>query len=211
MEAKFIVIEGIDGTGTTTQSSRLRDALVAHGERSILTSEPTGGPIGSVIRLALGGRLSLCRATGAPPAAEESLYALLFATDRLDHLLNEINPALDAGIHVVTDRYCLSSYAYQSTGCDLAWLRQLNARARTPDITLLFDADPAVCLERIAKERHQRERYEKLEDLRAIRENYLRIAEILRAEGERIVHIDATRPIEAIHEEILGHVLSLGD
>ncbi|NQT18195.1 MAG: dTMP kinase [Planctomycetes bacterium] len=208
MEAKFIVIEGIDGTGTTTQSLRLRNALVARGERCILTSEPTPGPIGSVIRLALGGRLSLCPATNAAPAGEEALYALLFAADRLDHLLNEINPALDAATHVVTDRYYLSSFAYQGTRCDLAWLRQLNARARKPDVTFLFDADPAVCLERIGKERHGRERYETLEHLRAIRDNYLRIAEILRTEGEQIVLIDATKPIEAVHEEILRHVLS---
>ncbi len=211
MKAKLVVIEGIDGAGTTTQSLRLRDALVARGERCHLTCEPTRGPIGSVIRLALTGRLSLCTGTGKTEseneAGEEALYALLFAADRLDHLLNEIQPALDAGIHVITDRYYLSAFASQSTRCDLGWLRQLNSRCTRPHITFLLDADPEVCLERISKERHGRERYEKLEQLQAIRNNYLHIAEALRAEGEQIIQIDASNPVEIVHEQILSEVV----
>ena len=217
MEAKFIAIEGIDGAGTTTQSARLRDALAARGERCLLTCEPSRGPVGTLIRLGLSGRLALCPAGGssaiamAPAKAgedEEGLYGLLFAADRMDHLLNEINPALQAGSHVVTDRYYLSSFAYQSTRCDLAWLRQLNLHCRKPHVTFLLDADPAVCLQRIGNDRHGRDRYEKLEQLQVIRDNYLKIAEILGGEGERIVQLDGAGPAEAIHEAILKEIMS---
>ena len=203
MEAKFIAIEGIDGAGTTTQAIRLRDALIERGEKCALTCEPTRGPVGSVIRLALSGRLRL---SPNDTQREESVLGLLFAADRLDHLLNEVYPALEAGSHVVTDRYYLSSFAYQSARCDLAWLRQLNSQCPRPTVTFLLDVDPEVCLRRIRKDRHGRDRYEKLEQLQTIRSNYLRIAEILRSEGEQIVRIDAAKPAEAVSDEILAHV-----
>lgn len=208
MDARFIALEGIDGSGTTTQTVRLREAITARGARCVGTFEPTRGPVGSIIRLALNGRLLF----SPPPsgaAGEESLYALLFAADRLDHLFNEIEPALRAGSFVVSDRYYLSSFAYQSLGCDLAWLRQLNSRCRRPDATFLLDADPRVCLDRIEHDRHGRDRYEDLKKLQAIRDNYLRIADVLRADGEEIVVVDGTHPIDRVHAEIVAGLKAL--
>jgi len=202
MDAKFIALEGIDGTGTTTQLALLRDALVARGEPCVATCEPTRGPIGCLIRLALAGRVTL-----SPPESgrrrEEFTYGLLFAADRLDHLLNEVEPALASGSHVVTDRYYLSSLAYQHLECDVAWLRQLNAHCRRPDVTFLLDADPEVCMDRIARGRHNRDRYEQLGKLTAIRTNYLKIAEILRADGEEIVVINAEQSLQSVHNDIM--------
>jgi len=180
MEARFIVLEGIDGSGTTTQAVRLRDALNERGRPAILTSEPSSGLIGSVIRQALCGRLRI-GTDGGDEDRDEALMALLFAADRLDHLLNEIEPALKQGRHVVSDRYYLSSLAYQSVRCDLRWVRELNSRCRRPDVTFLLDADPDVCLERIGNARHGLDRYETIERLRLIRANYLTIADLLRS------------------------------
>ena len=202
MDAKFIVLEGIDGTGTTTQAGLLRESLVAGGGRCILTCEPSRGPIGSLIRLGLSGRLELSPEDGSR-RREEYTYALLFAADRMDHLLNEVEPALKAGSHVVTDRYYLSSLAYQHLECPLEWVRALNSHCRRPDVSFLLDTEPEVCLERIAKGRHMRDRYEQLEKLAIIRTNYLKVAEILRADGEDVILIDASQSIQAIHNEIL--------
>ena len=202
MDAKFIALEGIDGTGTTTQLSLLRDALVARGEPCIATYEPTRGPIGSLIRLALAGRITL-----SPPESgrrrEEFTYGLLFAADRMDHLLNEIEPALASGSHAVTDRYYLSSLAYQHLECDIAWLRQLNSHCRRPDVTFLLDADPEVCMDRISRGRHHRDRYEQIGKLATIRTNYLKIAELLRADGEEIVVINAEQSVQSVHNDIM--------
>jgi len=202
MDAKFIALEGIDGTGTTTQACLLRDSLTARGQHCISTCEPTRGPVGSIIRLGLTGRLVLSPHDGKE-RREEFTYALLFAADRMDHLLNEIEPALRSGSHVVTDRYYLSSLAYQHLECDIAWLRQLNAHCRRPDVTFLLDTEPEICLDRISKGRHTRDRYEKIEKLTIIRDNYLKVAELLRAAGEEIIVIDAAQAVEAVHNEIL--------
>lgn len=205
MDARFIALEGIDGTGTTTQGAMLRNWLTAQGQRCVLTAEPTRGPIGVIIRLGLTGRLRFL--PGAREhGGDEATYALLFAADRVDHLLNEIEPALESGAWVVTDRYYLSSLAYQHLECDVEWLRQINRYCRRPDVTFLLDAAPELCLERIGKGRNNLERYEQLEKLNAIRRNYLEISKILRADGEEIVVIDASQPPDAVHREIIARI-----
>ena len=205
MAARFIALEGIDGTGTTTQAGLLRDSLVARGQHCIATCEPTRGPIGSLIRLGLSGRLALSPDDGSR-RREEYTYALLFAADRMDHLVNEVEPALKAGAHVVSDRYYLSSFAYQLLECPLEWVRALNSHCRRPDVTFLLDAEPELCLDRIAKGRHVRDRYEQIEKLAIIRTNYLKVAGVLRSAGEEIIVLDAAQSIQAIHNEILKDV-----
>lgn len=106
----LIVIEGIDGAGTTTQTDLLVAWLTRIGIPSIATREPSDGPIGVVARKHLGRHLDL-----ASPEAE----ALAFAADRMDHVASEIVPALARGTTVVADRYYLSSLAYQSLQCDM--------------------------------------------------------------------------------------------
>ncbi|HYY53573.1 MAG TPA: dTMP kinase, partial [Myxococcales bacterium] len=111
-EGRFIALEGLDGSGTTTQAERIASVLRAQGRRVLLTREPSDGPIGTLIRLALTGRLGLPQRSG--PLTEEAL-ALLFAADRVDHLAAVIEPALERGELVVCDRYVLSSLAYQGS------------------------------------------------------------------------------------------------
>lgn len=139
----FIVIEGLDGAGTTTQSALLADALRAGGISVETTREPSDGPVGTLCRDAIEGRISL-----APEA-----LALAFAADRLDHIANPgygIEAALARGSWVISDRYVLSALAYQaSQGVDLGWLEAINAKARIPDVTVFVDTSAAECLERI--------------------------------------------------------------
>ena len=126
---RFIAIEGIDGSGTTLQTRLLADWLAARGHTVLETREPSHGPIGVLVRE----RLSV-RSAPLEPAA----LALLFAADRLDHLAREVVPAIARGAVVLSDRYLLSSLAYQSLDCDAAWVRE-----RVEDLTLcgLLHAD----------------------------------------------------------------------
>src|SRR5258705_309057 len=99
----FIVLEGLDGAGTTTQTERLAAALRARGQTVLATAEPTDGPVGRLLRRFLSGELEI----------EETAQALLFAADRLHHLQNQIEPTLAGGAIVISDRYYLSNLAYQ--------------------------------------------------------------------------------------------------
>jgi len=207
MNPKFIVIEGIDGTGTTTQIAAVCRELGKRGVRCLATREPSNGPVGSLIRLGLTGRLVFSKHQ-QDAKGEEIIYALLFAADRADHVRNEIEPSLAAGAWVVSDRYYLSSLAYQNIECDLDWLRALNSKFRRPDITFLLDMEPSLCLERISRDHraHDPEKYEQLDKLKSIRANYLSIAEILRSEGETIIQIDAAQPALDVTAEIMKHL-----
>src|ERR1041384_7780824 len=109
----FIVVEGVDGCGSTTHSRLLAKALKANGRETLLTCEPTNGPIGGVLCQILSRRLFLGDPTG-PRGFGWTTMALLFAADRLDHLDSLVLPALEDGAVVVSDRYDLSSLAYQS-------------------------------------------------------------------------------------------------
>src|SRR5215471_2535238 len=106
----FVVLEGLDGAGTTTQAERLASRLRQAGYAVLVTREPSDGPVGTVLRRALAGGVALPHRGG--PLSDHTL-ALLFAADRMDHLCAEILPALGKGQIVLCDRYLLSSYAYQ--------------------------------------------------------------------------------------------------
>lgn len=146
----FIVVEGLDGAGTTTQTELLAGYLRDKGITVETTREPSTGPVGALCRDAIEGRISL------PPEA----LALAFAADRLDHTYNSsygINTVLDKGTWVISDRYVLSALAYQaSQGVDLKWLEAINANAQVPEVTVFVDTSESVCLERI-KRRGQNE------------------------------------------------------
>jgi len=140
---RFIVFEGLDGSGTTTQLGALRAWLVARGQEAVITHEPSSGVIGRVLRQAIDGAIDL------DPVA----LALAFAADRADHLAapaTGVNETLEAGAWVLSDRYVLSSLAYQSgQGLPLDWLAELNRFARPPDLTIFIDTPPEECLRRI--------------------------------------------------------------
>ena len=131
----FIVLEGIDGSGTTTQLGLLERHLAARGRRVLATREPSQGPVGRLLReILLGGHL---HPDGSP--VDGLAMALLFAADRRDHLRREIEPALTAGYDVVSDRYLLSSLAYQAQEAERDWVATLARDVRRPDLTLLLD------------------------------------------------------------------------
>ncbi|MGI8589198.1 MAG: dTMP kinase [Chloroflexia bacterium] len=195
----FIVLEGTDGSGLSTQTARLRDALLTAGRAAFLTKEPSDGPAGGLIRLALTHRLGTAPHTSHAPGSDQpgdrwaplgdEVMALLFAADRLDHLRQEIEARLARGVDVVCDRYRLSSLAYQSLGADIAWIAALNSKARRPDLTIFLDVPPEVCAQRMAQRGGAVELYEQQDKIRRIRENYLRL--IAQAPpNEQIVPVD---------------------
>jgi dTMP kinase len=142
----FVAVEGIDGAGTTTQTERYAAYLRGKGRIVHVTREPSTGPVGVLIREILGGRREM------PGGPAFDLMALLFAADRLDHVRGEIEPALREGAVVLSDRYDLSSLAYQSVASEsrlpaheiVAWIRQLNRFARRPEVTLVVDVAPEI-------------------------------------------------------------------
>lgn len=152
----FIVFEGLDGAGTTTQCERLAETLRARGRRVLVTREPSEGPLGTLLRQMLRGRLVL-------PGGEKmtaDTVALWFAADRLDHLAATVNPAIAAGTIVISDRYVHSSLAYQGIDVDPEWVAHINERARQPDLTLFFDVPIDVCRERMVARGAAVERFE---------------------------------------------------
>jgi thymidylate kinase len=137
---RFIVLEGLDGAGTTTQGALLAARLIEHGVAVELTKEPTDGVVGKLARAFTDGRTHF----------EPETVALLFAGDRIEHTV-EIRALLDAGTWVVSDRYVASSLAYQvSQGLPFEWVRTLNSRAMEPDATIFVDTSVATCVERLA-------------------------------------------------------------
>lgn len=173
---RFIVFEGIDGSGTTTQATMTMEWLLRRGELVYMTAEPSQGPIGVMLRQALRGRLlsQPIKPGGQGKAVplDPTTLALLFAADRQDHLQNEILPHLEAGYHVICDRYLLSSYAYQSLELDTRFVRQINEKALAPDLTFFLRVRPEVGMDRIAMSRSGREAFDKLALQRQIAENY---------------------------------------
>jgi len=163
MPGKFIVFEGLDGSGITTQATLLRNNLVQDGKNVLLTKEPTDGLIGGIIRACLRKEWRTSPAT----------LQLLMTADRSHHLANEIEPALKAGKTVICDRYILSTLAYGSLDVDPKFLQQINAAFRRPNMTIMIDTHPKVCLERMKKSRPHLELFEDEAKLNAIRNNYL--------------------------------------
>ena len=161
----FLVIEGIDGSGTTTQSKRLAQWATGGGRAALWTCEPSGGPIGTMIRGVL---------KGAPdsPCAQRETIALLFAADRLEHLHREIEPALAAGIDVICDRYLVSSLAYQGLHLPTRWIAELNARALRPDITVYLALAAQSAAQRLRARGGDPELFDEVSTQRAIAQRY---------------------------------------
>jgi dTMP kinase len=202
-KGKLIVLEGIDGSGTTTQAKILCQSLVKKNIKAELTAEPSEGLIGKLIRNYLrSGTKSKFTDTGLGAHA----LALLFAADRLDHLSNQINPWLNAGKVVVSDRYLFSSLAYQALDCEFDWIECINLKAPAPDLTLVLDLPAEVGFKRVSQRSASRELFEKLELQKKVRNNYLKFAETLNRKSP-VVIIDTQRPIDRIAEEILSKVL----
>lgn len=196
----LVVFEGIDGSGTTTQAERYAAHLRRKRRLVHVTREPSGGPVGTLIRLILTHRLNL------PTAKHAETMALLFAADRLDHVEAEIAPHLRDGYVVISDRYDLSSLAYQSATASedpaglVPWIRQLNRFARRPDVTVVLDVDPDVAAQRRRGRGGASELFEE-EALQAKLAEAYRGATAL-VPGDRVVVIDGNASPDEVEAQI---------
>ena len=205
---RFITFEGIEGSGKSTQLSRLAAWLAGKGVPVEVTREPGGTRLGATIR-----SLLLDPDTGTiAPEAELFLYL----ADRSQHVVERIEPALRLGSVVLCDRHTDATLAYQGAmrGLGVERLRELNrlaTRGLVPDRTLLFDLPATAGLERAAARRSRLElkgdriEQEPIDFHEGIRAAYLALA---RSEPERFVVIDATLSEEAVHERVIA---SIGD
>jgi dTMP kinase len=200
----FIALEGIDGSGKSTQVKLLADKLTEAGHNVYTTFEPTDSPIGVMIRNIFSHKME----------ADHRVIAGLFVADRLDHLLNKTNgilKKLEEGYMVITDRYYFSSYAYHGTHMDMDWVieaNSLSADLLRPDLNIFIDVDPKVSMERINKGRTSVELYETLENLTNVKEKYLEAMDKLKAK-EQIFITDGNRSPELIAASIWETVSKL--
>src|SRR5690349_21426380 len=207
----FVVIEGIDGSGSTTHTKLLGKALRQRGLKVVETCEPSPGPIGALIRQVLSRRLFVPDATG-PRAFAWSTMALLFAADRMDHLDSTIVPALREGKVVLSDRYDLSSLAYQSVTAPngdkvVPWIRELNAAALRPDLTIVIDVPVEVAEERRKNRGGVEEMFES-RDLQTRLCSVYKEAESL-VPLDRVVHVSGVGAASDVAAEILRRVVEL--
>lgn len=192
--AIFVALEGIDGSGTTTQLGRLVAHLEARGRRAHATREPSTGPVGRLLRELLLGSHAL--PDGAP--ADGQAMALLFAADRRDHLRREIEPRLAGGVDVVTDRYLMSSLAYQAEEADRDWVAGLARGVRPADVTILLDVPVSVAAERRRAAGRVTERYDDDAVQARVAESYRRLA----AADASVVVLDGRGSIDGVARDI---------
>ena len=194
---RFIVFEGIDGAGKTTQIGLLAEALRAAGRRVYCTAEPTESVSGGLLRDALGG---VSQRTACELAA-------MFVLDRIFHNVNPVSGIermLADGVDVICDRYYYSSLAYQGSETDADWVRDMNLNCpqiRRPDLCLFLDLTPEQSMERITKGRVTTEIYETEEQLTKVRNKFLAAIESL-SERDNIQTVNAAASIEEIQGEI---------
>ena len=203
MKGKFIVFEGIEGTGKTTQINRLNEFLQEKGVVTYLTKEPGGTPLGKHIRQILQNEI-----TEAPSSMAE---ILLFLADRAHHVSNYIKPALERDEWVLCDRFEESTFAYQGhgRGLDLAELIELNNFATnglTANLTILLDIRVDISLSRLAGRGNELDRIEreKRDFHERIRNGYLERAESF-TDGSHVI-INAEAHLDVVYQEVLRSI-----
>ena len=202
-KGKFIVFEGTDGSGKSTQMRLLGNYLKELGVDCVLTREPTDSAFGALIRDCLKCRIE----------TDEKAIAALFAADRLDHILSPVNgikKMLFEGKTVLCDRYYLSSFAYNGGFAPLDWVIELNRQAMEelrPDLVIYIDLPPEEAMSRVAR-RSETERYESLEKQSKIRDKYFEV--FARFEkSENIVVVKSEQAVEKTQAHIRSAVLPL--
>lgn len=197
----FIALEGIDGSGKSSQAKLLVEKLESAGHKVYHTVEPTEGHIGSL----------LLRILRKEIRADHRAIALLFAADRVEHLLDQqqgIIQKLKEGYTVITDRFYFSSYAYNGTHTDMDWVISVNKKSAEllrPDLNIFIDVAPEECMRRINANRSTTELFENLDNLRNVREKYMEAFSKLKHE-ENIFTTDGNRSIDAIAADIWKEV-----
>lgn len=199
---RFIVLEGIDGAGTTTQTARLCERLRADERPVKSTREPSDGPVGTLVRQVLTGRMVI--PGGRSPGW--TTMALLFAADRMDHVESEIEPFLASGGVIVSDRYDASSLAYQSVTSGkggeqaVAWIRELNKHALRPDLTIVVDLPADIAAARREVRGEAAQLYEQNEVQRALSEFYHSLDKHM--PEDKIAIVDGKGTVEDVHARI---------
>lgn len=199
--SKFIVFEGIDGAGKSTQIALLREELSRRGINTDSSAEPTTLPTGKELRRALSGELKR-----TPLEMAE-----MFATDRVAHNI-EIEKQLSEGMTVISDRYYYSSLAYQGAELGYETVARLNLEnegIRRPDICVFLDLSPESSLKRIGGRGESVEIYENLEYLTKTRKMFFDVFDRLRENGENIAIIDASGSVEQVAEAVVSAVLQI--
>lgn len=201
MTGLFVVFEGADGTGKSTQVAAVSEALTKAGHDVVVTREPGGSDVAEILR-----SIVLDPANDIDPTTE----TLIFAAARADHIAKTIGPALDAGKIVISDRFVGSSIAYQSAGRGIseAAVTDINLYATgrlTPDLTVVLDLDETVAGSRRDDRGMVVDRMESAPDgfQQAVRTSFLAQAE---AAPKRHLVIDATQRPETITQTILSHL-----
>jgi dTMP kinase len=205
---RFVVFEGLDGSGKTTQMARIQKRLTCMGIDAVATCEPTDGPVGVLIRQMLAGRI----------VTDPRTLAALFAADRTDHLVTPdtgVTALMEKGRTVLCDRYYFSSYAYHAKDMDLEWvitLNAVNAQILTPDLTLFIDVAPNTCLERIRAGRTHLDLFEKIDILTRVRDNYFAAFERLK-DQETVKVVDGNASEDEVEQAIwhqISHMFTSG-
>jgi dTMP kinase len=194
---KFIVLEGIDGAGTSTQIKRL---VQTNPDKYIATAEPTSGPTGKFLRQMLAGDFKV----------DERTNAYLFAADRCEHIFGKggVKELCESGKTVVSDRYFFSSLAYQSVSCGLELPQLLNSPFPLPEYLFFFDINPEISLARVNARNESKEIYENLEAQKKIAALYEKVISMYEQnpalrEEMKIIRLDASKTIEEISGIIL--------
>lgn len=197
----FIVFEGIDGAGTSTQIKKLVDNAP---EKYIATAEPTSGPTGKFLRRMLSGEFQV----------DEKTNAYLFAADRCEHIFGKggVKELCESGKTVVSDRYFFSSLAYQSVSCGLELPQLLNSPFPLPEYLFFFYINPEISLARVNARNESKEIYENIEAQKKIAALYEKVISMYEQnpalrEEMKIIRIDASKTIEEV-EEIIRKVLN---
>lgn len=197
----FIVFEGIDGCGKSTQLKMLCERLKALGRNPMPTAEPTDSTTGKMLRAAL---------SGSDPRTPCEMAAL-FTLDRIHHnkAENGIEKGLEAGHDVISDRYYYSSLAYQGSLCDYEWVRHMNCACpeiQKPDVCIFLDISPKAALSRISRRGEPQEIYEKEDTLTLFRDTFLRVFSTL---DDNIAVINAEGTPEEVAERVFAAVKPL--
>jgi dTMP kinase len=200
----LIVFEGIDGSGTTTQAAELRRRFAARGLPATVMAQPSGGPVGMLVRQVLKGRLVT---VGNKPPGWITM-SLLFAADRQDLQESEIEPSLRDGMNVICDRYVHSSVVYQSVGAGhdeaIPWILEINRHMRRPDVVFYLRVDPAAAKRRRDARSERPEIYDDLETQNLLAAAYDRVGNAF--PDVPFVTLDGSRSVAEIADEVWAAV-----
>ncbi len=197
----FIVIEGLDGAGTTTQLNRITDYLSKKEISHCKTFEPTDNKTGKFLRKVLSGEIPL----------EQESIAYLFAADRNEHIFGQkegIIKQLQSNNFVICDRYLFSSIAYQSIGSDPELVQDLNSRFPLPEYLIFVDVPVDECQKRLKKRDTQKDIYDAIDYQKKVLQFYKKSIALFKDSEMILVNVDGTKPPEAITNEIIKKIFS---